>query len=215
MISRKRICHGPVDRQARQLGNFMLVLPADDNRVDLDRGDAGTFSGEDAIPNHVESAAPGHRLEALRVERIETDIDSIQPRIGQSIGHSSEQQRIGGHRDLLHARKALDGPDDIHQMRADGRLATGQPELGKAESGERADDPNEFLVGQDLVARLKLHAHFRHAVDAAEVAAVSERDPQIAHGSAVGVLRNALGGRVEPDRFRLGSRDHERTPMIG
>src|ERR1019366_1759572 len=55
---------------------------------------------------------------------------------------------------------------------------------------QRYRDPYEALnlfEGQDLFARLKLHALFRHAIKAADIAAVRDADAQVVVDAAVGV----------------------------
>ena len=59
------------------------------------------------------------------------------------------------------------------------RLTAGEPKLADAARDEYAAEAVEFFQGEQVGLRQKRHV-FRHAVDAAEVAAVCHRDAQIA-----------------------------------
>ena len=73
------------------------------------------------------------------------------------------------------------------------RLAAREADLLDAERGERARDALELLEGEELLAVheavVVAEDRLRHAVRAAEVAAVGDRDPQVADRSAQGVER--------------------------
>ena len=86
-------------------------------------------------------------------------------------------------------------------MRPDQRLAAGQPDRLEAVALDaEPGDPRDLLVGEHLGAREPVHALRRHAVRAAEVAAVGDRDPQITddapvpvdqRGTAIGTRRDS------------------------
>ncbi len=71
------------------------------------------------------------------------------------------------------------------------RLSAGDPELLHAELHEHARDPLDLLEREELAARQEPvvvpEDLLRHAVDAAEVAAVRDGDPQVANRPAEGV----------------------------
>ena len=113
-----------------------------------------------------------------------------------------------------------------HDVAPHERLAAGEAELSDAEPDEGAAYPVELLKGEQFGFRQKRHL-FRHAIDAAEVAAIGDRYAQISDGSSEWVdhacasaLARALtcpvnigarGGNVAPDlvtvmpRYRGGS----------
>jgi hypothetical protein len=97
-------------------------------------------------------------------------------RAGASFG---QEERVGRQRDLLDAGQRLDRRDQRGQAGAHRRLAAGEAELAEAELGRQADDAQQLVVGQQLVLRGELHPGGGHAVDAAQVAAVGQRDPQV------------------------------------
>ena len=73
--------------------------------------------------------------------------------------------------------------DKRHDAAPDQRLAAGQAQLAHAARHEGRAQPVELLEREDLGLGQKRHV-FRHAIDAAEVAAVGHRDAQIGDGAA-------------------------------
>ncbi len=70
--------------------------------------------------------------------------------------------------------------DQYGQIPPDQRLAAGDPQLGDAQLYRHAHEPLDlFETSADSRAVHELHALFRHAVEAADIAAVRDADPQI------------------------------------
>jgi hypothetical protein len=92
---------------------------------------------------------------------------------------SPEQDRIGRKRELDRQRREF-----FHQLlkvRAQQRLAAGQPYLVHAQPGEDAAKPLDFAEVEQLVRAKKSMVgkrRARHAVGAAQVAAVGDRNAQ-------------------------------------
>ena len=89
--------------------------------------------------------------------------------------------------------------DQALEVAADERLAARDPQLAGAERDERARDARDLFEGQELapveetvVAPVDL---LRHAVGAAEVAAVGDRDAQVPERPAKCVVRVHVGNR--------------------
>src|SRR5581483_2852457 len=81
------------------------------------------------------------------------------------------------------------------EVRAHGRLATGDPD--RLESVALDADPRDarlLLVGQERLAPEPMHALLRHAVGAAEVAAVGDGDAQVLHAPRERVDQGRPGG---------------------
>ena len=144
-----------------------------------------------------EIAAAGDGPEFGGIERVERDVDALHAASGKRLGVKGELAAVGGERELVEAaaempRQPLDQPHDVppHQ-----RLAAGQPQLAHALGDEGDRQPVELLERQQVVARQEGHG-LRHAIDAAEVAAVGDRDAQIGDVPAEpvdhGLLRSCL-----------------------
>src|SRR3546814_7623748 len=73
--------------------------------------------------------------------------------------------------------------DQGHDAAAHQRLAAGQAQLAHAHADEGAAEPVEFLEAEHFRLGQERHV-FRHAVDAAEIAAVGDRNAQIRNGTA-------------------------------
>ena len=153
----------------------------------------------DAAQHLREVASPGDLPEFRGVERVERDIDAGHAASGERLGMVRKLACIGGQRQLVEAlaqmpRQPLDQPHDVppHQ-----RLAAGQPELAHAARDEGARQPVDLLEAQQILARQEVH-RLGHAIDAAKVAAVGDRDAQIGDPPA---KRSIKGGPVMPLRF--------------
>ena len=73
-------------------------------------------------------------------------------------------------------------------MWPDGWFTAGQSQLSETELGAEVDHSQQLFVSQNFVPRLKLHPGGRHAIHASEVAAVGQRDSQVRHEPAIGIL---------------------------
>src|SRR6478672_9128709 len=178
--------------------DLVLVDPLERHHVDLDL-EAGLARRRDPAEHLVEIAPAGDRPEPLRVYGVERHIDPPDPMPEQLPGIAVELAAIGGERQLLERartqmpRQRLDQSHDIPPYQ---RLAAGEPELPHPAADEGGGDPVDLLEGQDLLFRQKGHV-FRHAVNAAEIATVGHRDPQIGDLAAkrIDQLRDRSGLR--------------------
>ncbi len=88
--------------------------------------------------------------------------------------------------------------DQHRQVGTYGRLATGEPQSIDLEPLD--EDPRQafdLFERQHLAARHPDHALFRHAVGAAEVAAVGDRDPQVTNGAPEGIDEIHAGQAID------------------
>src|SRR5205085_3280763 len=83
---------------------------------------------------------------------------------------------------------------DLPQLAPGQRLAAGEPHVVHAHRGEQRDHARELLVAQQLVAVQPGQALGRHAVLAAEVAAVGDRDADRSEERRVGKEWKTRGG---------------------
>ena len=68
--------------------------------------------------------------------------------------------------------------DEPRQIGAHERLAAGEPQPVDAHLRDDADEPRDLFERENLVARPEADVLVRHAVEAADVAAVGDADPQ-------------------------------------
>ena len=118
--------------------------------------------------------------------------------MGEIGGMTDQLAAVGGQGQLVQgagSQMARKGAHQAHHVLAHQRLAAGQPELAHPHPHEGAAQPVQLLQGQDL--RLGQEGHvFRHAIDAAEVAAVRHRDPKVGDGPPEGVDDGRLACHV-------------------
>ena len=182
MNTRSKPCFaGP----GHEVVELVLVDPAQRHGIDLDR-EPGSLRCREPFENHIEPAAAGDLGEFRRVERVDRDVDPAHAAIAQFAGIAGELAAVGRQGQLVEragAEMAAERAEEGHDVAADQRLTAGQAELLDAEPDEGAAHPVELFEGQELGFRQKRHL-FRHAIDAAEVAAVGDRYAQIGDGSS-------------------------------
>ncbi|MNR43343.1 hypothetical protein D3C85_1619550 [compost metagenome] len=79
-----------VDGKAHQVIDFAVVAALEHHAVEFGAAKAGCACGVDAGDDLVQIAGAGKRLEALRVEAVEADVQARQPGIEQGFGQTSE-----------------------------------------------------------------------------------------------------------------------------
>ena len=141
----------------------------------------GVDGAEDLVDREVDVV---HRTERRVVQRVEADRDAVEPRRLQGPRPLRRQQRaVGGHGDVVEAVDAGEHLDQLLEVAAQQGLAAGQAHLLDAEADEQTREARDLLEAQQLVARqegvVAAEDLLRHAVGAAEVAAVRDRDAQV------------------------------------
>ena len=130
----------------------------------------------------VEFAPARDRAELVRIERVERHVDALHAAGGELARHisaSCEPLVVSvSSSSAPVAEMARERPHQRHDAAPHQRLAAGQPQLADAARDEGAAQPVEFLQRQQVGLRQERHV-FRHAIDAAEIAAVGHRDAQI------------------------------------
>jgi len=109
------------------------------------------------------------------------------------LGVALEPERVGGDRQLDMVAERAGAPHDVDEATPDQRLTAGEPDLLDAETAYAdLDQPHDLVVGEDLGVRQPVETLGRHAVGAAQVAAVRQRHPQVGRDAAVRVGKGSL-----------------------
>ena len=173
-------------RFATELGerdDLVVVDASLDDRVDLDRREAGFLGRLDAVEHTLEFVTARHLLELDPVEGVEADVDPTQSGVTQRLGHEAHRGAVGGHRQIDRTIRPLDRCellDEHGQVRPHGRLTAGEADPSNAVPlHEHAGEPLDLLEGHHLRAGQPLHALLGHAVGTAEVAPIGDRDAQV------------------------------------
>jgi hypothetical protein len=168
--------------------------------VDLDRLEPGGLGGGEPAQDVGVAVAQRQLEEALGPQRVEADVDPAQPGGAQRLGLPLEADAVGGERQReVEARQPLDEPG---QPAAQQRLAAGEPDGAHAHRGEDPDQPDQLVVGEQLRLGQPVEALRRHAVGAAQVAAVGQRQAQVRVDPAEAVDQRRPHGftvRARPD----------------
>ena len=90
-----------------------------------------------------------------------------------------QQDAVGGQGDIIYGIDAGQHPHQFRQSQPDQGFAAGNPHLIDAQLGGSFDYGIDFFIAENVVMGYQSNALGRHAVDAAQVAAVSYRDTQI------------------------------------
>ena len=90
-----------------------------------------------------------------------------------------QQHPVGGQRHILNSVDLPQPSDQLREPLAQQRLPARDAQLAHAQRHRDPHEPLNLLERQNLLARLKLHALFRHAVEAANVAAIRNADAQV------------------------------------
>ncbi len=188
-------------KRSRERDDVAVVDAALHDGVHLHR-DAGRRGRVDSL----EHARDGEvdvvqRCEGRVVERVEADGDAVEAGARERLGLLREQRAVRRQRDLQ-IRNRREQLDEVFDVAPDERLAAGDPDRPHAERGEDADDALDLLEAQELLAVeegvVAAEDLLRHAVDAAEVATVGDRDPQ----------------RLERPSERVEDRLHQRSVAV-
>jgi hypothetical protein len=152
------------------------------------------------------SSVPARDLREAHVRQgVERDVEPRQPRLHEQAGEAVEQDAVRRQREVADAVRACEQLDEDGQVAPDERLAARQPDLVHAHRGEHADGALDLLEAEDLLARQPLEPLCGHAVLAAEVALVGDRDPQAADLPSPGVGERLHVQEVTEGLVRLAS----------
>ena len=180
---------------------LLLIEAFQRDRVDLD-ADAGRLRGLDPLHHLREFAPAGDVLKLLRIERVERDVDPPDTAIRQFLREPLELRAIGGQRQFLQ-RAAVQmprhGAEEGQDIAADQRFAPGDAQLFHPQPDEGRGQAVQFLKRQKILLGQELHM-FRHAIGAAEVAAIGHRNPQVGDRTGKGVDQGCHGINLGPPR---------------
>ena len=172
-------------RPAQHVGQLGFVDALQRHGIELDL-QAGGECGIDTL-HHLGKVAPARDgVEFFGIQRVEGDIDAPDAAIGQLAGIFCKLGAVGRQRQLF-KRAALEMArqlaHQVHDVLAHQRLAAGQPQFLHALFDEDGAEPVQLFQRQEVLLGQEGHV-LGHAVDAAEVAAVGDRDAQIADCAA-------------------------------
>jgi hypothetical protein len=120
-------------------------------------------------------------------ERVERDVEPPESRLDERPGEPVEEYAVRGQREVVDAGDLGEHPHQSRQLAPNERLAAGKPHLFHAHRREDTHEPRDLLEAQQLLALQPFEALGRHAVAAAEVAFVGDRDAEALDLAAPGI----------------------------
>ena len=114
-------------------------------------------------------------------------VEPPQPRIVQRLREFRQQHAVGGQRQVLNPRNRRQPPDQHRQIAPHQRLSAGDPQLADPQPDRDPHEPFDLFEVQNLAALHEMHARLRHAVKAADIAAVGDADAQVVVHAAEGI----------------------------
>src|SRR5687767_259162 len=169
---------------AREVLHLSVIDAALDDRIDLDRREARLGSGTDAVQHAVEAVkAAVHPAESGGIDRVQADGHARESLGRQLRGVLGEQDAVGGEREVLDPVDARELSHEVGKPGAQERLSAGETDLADAFGRERARQPLNLVEGQALGGGQEpialAEGLARHAIWAAEIAAVHDGDAQV------------------------------------
>ena len=113
------------EAEPKQVNGFVLVDAAHEHGVDLDRRQAGVACRRESIQYVREPVTAGDLEERFGVDRVQRDVDPVQPGRGEPRGAPGETDSVGGHGQSRPRLECGDPPDEVLQARPQQRFAPG------------------------------------------------------------------------------------------
>src|SRR6185295_5623663 len=170
---------GAIEGQRRERDDVLLVEAGRDHGVELDRAQARRLGRLDARPDLGERAPAHDARDARRVEAVDMHVDAAEAGGDQPFGEPGEAYAVGRHREVRETVDAREALHDLHQVRTERRLATGQADLPEAQRDRHTRDGLDLSRTEELARRQERQTFERHAVHTAKIAVVSEGDTQV------------------------------------
>ena len=180
--------HRSVDREPGE-AERVLLEPAHDDGVDLDRVEAEGERGVDAGERLLQATQAGDAGELIGVERVERDVDAVEPGVTQLGRQARQQGAVRGEGDVLDLGNGADLADERDDAVAHQRFAAGEADPPDALLRDEADEARDLLGREQLIVSARGHALGGHAVDAAVVALICYGDAQVGDAAPVFVVK--------------------------
>ena len=137
----------PIPAKRGHRFDLELVDAGDKDHIDLGPLEP-RFPGRGDAAHHVfDIAAARDAAVFFRIERVQGDVEPVEPGRLESGGQGGQKRPVRGQGDFLDSGNGLQLFDQNVQVFFDQRLAAGQADLGQAERGRFADDGGDLLVG--------------------------------------------------------------------
>ena len=147
----------------------------------------------------VETIPAGEGFVSLAVHRVQAEVDPRKPCRQQIRQLLRQSHAVRREHDLLDPGNAFQHFYKNRQLRPHQRLPAGQAYLADAQFCGFCHHCGDLLIAQDVLVRHQRNALRRHAVPAAQIAAVGDRDTQIFDCASVLIFHGAYARSPRSD----------------
>jgi hypothetical protein len=211
--------HGASAEVVHQVEHGVVVHAALHHGVELDRREARRDRSVDALQDLLEGAeAAAHAREELSIQRVQAHRHAIQAVRLQIDRMPGEQHAVGGQGNILDVGNRREIAHQVREVGAQQRLAAREPYLTDPQSGEQPRQTHDLVERQTLLGLQELivlvELLFRHAIRAAEIAAIHHRDSKVVQASPAPVERDLRALDVVNVGVRHRRLDHQRYMAV-
>src|SRR5260221_6215565 len=185
--------------------HFVFVEAADEDGVDFCGAERRILGGVDSAHHGVIGAGTGDFFKLDGIERIEADVDAVQAGGDQGRNALGQEVTVGGHgnvRDTQFIQFVQEG----FRTRANQRFAAGDAHFLDAKTHKDARQAFELWPGQNLIVLAVIFGVGGAAIDAAEVAAVGDRDAEVGDLASELVVKRHQRGPEKKNPIRAWNR---------
>src|SRR3989454_1097145 len=171
-----------------EVHELVIVHPANDDRVELRPREAGARHRLDALQDLGVILATRERGEPIGAQGVEAHRHAVEPRFLERARQLGEQHAVGRDREVAQARLGGEEADEARQVASQERLAARETDFVHPEIHEDVGERADLFEVEDLLAREPDVVLLGHAVLAAQVASVGDRDAEVPERPTVGVV---------------------------
>jgi len=128
--------------------------------------------------------APRDFFETVRIKSVQANVHSREPGIEQLLSLLTEEDAVCREANVRNPVNANQFFDQLMQVATDEWFTTGEPQLVDAKRRDDANEPFDFFEAKQLGPIHELNILGRHAIEAANVAAIRHADAQVIVNSA-------------------------------
>ena len=178
-----------------EIPEFVFVAVAHQHGVDFDLFKTGFAGGIDAFDRAGENVASSRFCVGFPVKGIQGDVDSTNAGVFERLGrgdslrsHLTKQGPIGRYANIIDSLDAVQLFKEPEHVSAGEGLASRDAELGNAHAGSNPDRAQNLFVAEDFLTGEPLLRFYWHAILAAFVTSIGDRDAQVVDMMAKTVL---------------------------
>ncbi len=149
-------------------------------------------SGLNARKRLVKRATARDLVELIRIKGVKRDIDARKPCLFQLLCHAWQKHPVGGHGNAFNAINFVQFSYEVSNSFAHQWLSAREAQALNAHLRRNFNDVNNLIEAQDFIVCHLLHAFFGHAINAAKIAPIRERNAQIVYSATVAIFHRIL-----------------------